>query len=168
VFLVVLACAAAFIWHTSHDLPERVASHFDASGQANGYMPRAMYARFMLGVTVVVPLLLAILPAAAVSSPRTRLNVPNREYWQDPKHRPEVVAILRRHMTQGGCLMAAFLAYVHWLVVRANALTPPSLDNTWFIGGLVVFVVALVGSGLAMVGRFRDVPRQAGMARKYH
>jgi len=57
---VVVACAA-FIVSTSGDLPERVASHFGRDGQANGWMPREMYVRFILGAAVLVPLILVAL-----------------------------------------------------------------------------------------------------------
>lgn len=31
------------LWGTGDSLPLQVASHFDTSGTANGYMPRAVY-----------------------------------------------------------------------------------------------------------------------------
>jgi hypothetical protein len=52
-------------------------------------------------------------------------------------------------------LLAAFLCYVHWLVVAANKAQPPQLSNMAFIAGLVVFMVCLVLWVIAMLGRFK-------------
>ncbi|MBL6752081.1 MAG: DUF1648 domain-containing protein [Nevskia sp.] len=159
VFLVVLACAAAFIWQSSQGLPARVASHFVGSGTANGFMPRDRYVQFMLGFAVGLPLVLVFLSSAAFNSPGARLNLPNREYWLAPERRAATIAVLRRHMATAGTMLVVFLAYVHWMVVRANAIDPPHLPEPWFMDGLALFVLAMLAWGIALVLRFSKVPR---------
>lgn len=159
VFLVLLIGAAAFIWFTSLGLPPRVASHFGAAGLANGFMPRTFYVRFMLGFVVVLPTVLVFLPAAGLRSPRARINLPNRDYWLAPARRAATLGVLRARLAYVGCLLVVFLSYVHWLVVRANALTPPHLSMPWFIGGLAAFATATVAWALVLIRHFRHVPR---------
>lgn len=155
-FFVLLAGAAAFIWLTSAGLPDLVASHFAASGAANGFMPRAFYVPLMLGLVVVLPTLMVVLPAAGLNRPHARINLPHRDYWLAPVRRAETIRALRRHMVYVGCLLVIFLCYVHWLVVRANEVSPPSLAMPWFFGGLAAFGVAAVAWGLALIRRFRN------------
>jgi hypothetical protein len=159
VFLVLLTGAAAFIWFTSLGLPQFVASHFGAAGLANGFMPRNFYVRFMLGFVVVLPSVLVLLPAAGLRSPQARINLPNRDYWLAPARRATTLRVLRAHMAYVGCLLVVFLSYVHWLVVRANALTPPHLSMAWFVGGLAAFVTATVVWALVLIRHFRNLPR---------
>ncbi|WP_295392244.1 DUF1648 domain-containing protein [uncultured Thiodictyon sp.] len=159
VFLVIVIGAAAFVWFTSLGLPPRVASHFGAAGLANGFMPRDFYVRFMLGFVVVLPSVLVLLPAAGLRHPRARINLPNRDYWLAPARRTATVVALRAHMAYVGCLLAIFLCYVHWLVVRANALAPPHLSMPWFFGGLAAFAIATVAWALLLIRHFRNVPR---------
>ena len=54
-----------------------------------------------------------------------------------------------------GVLLVVFLCYAHWLVVRANQSAPARLAESWFIGGLVVFVVATLAGVWLLIGRFR-------------
>lgn len=157
-FLILLAGAAAFVWLTSRFLPEVVASHFGASGVANGFMPRALYLRFTLVLVVALPLAVVFLPTLALSHPKARINVPNREYWLAPERRAETIAFLRRHMRRFGSMLVVFLCYVHWLVTRANDVIPPTLSSAWLIGGLVVFVGSLIAWTVVLLGRFRNVP----------
>ena len=87
VFLVVLGGAAAFVWLTARGLPDVVASHFGASGAANGFMPRAAYLRFMLALVVVPPAAVVVLPALLLNRSNARINLPHREYWLAPDRR---------------------------------------------------------------------------------
>lgn len=162
VFLVVLGGAAAFVWLTGRGLPELVASHFGASGAANGFMPRAAYLRFMLVLVVVPPAAVVVLPALLLNRSNARINLPHREYWLASDRRAETITFLREQMANQGTLLAAFLAYVHGLVVCANAAVPPGLPGLpapWFVGGLVVFVAAQVGWTGWLLRHFYRVPR---------
>ena len=159
VFLILIACAALFVWVTSLALPEVAASHFVGSGTANGFMPRAFYVRFMLLFVIVLPLLLVFIPSVILNNPKAGIRVPNREYWLAPERRAETVEFLRQHMARFGSMLVVFLCYIHWLVVRANTVVPPRMPAPWAIGGIGVFVVCALVWSSALLRRFRDVPR---------
>jgi len=147
-------------------MPAVVASHFSGSGAANGYMPRALYLLLMLVFVVVLPLVLAFVPGRSLNNPRARFNVPNRDYWLAPEHREEAVALVRRYIGRFGIVLAVFLCYVHWLVVRANAVRPPVLSSLWLIGGLAVFAAAMLWWAQSFIGSFRSVPGRGRAAGK--
>jgi uncharacterized membrane protein len=154
-FVLVVAGAVVFVWLTSRSLPTLVASHFGASGAANGFMPRNFYVLFMLGFVIGLPVLLVLVTSLAMGHAKARINLPNREYWLAPEQRAETIAVLRAGVMWFGALLVVFLCYAHWLVVRANQSAPARLAESWFIGGLVVFVVATLLGVWLLLGRFR-------------
>ncbi len=147
--------AAVFIVLSGAALPERVASHFDAAGAANGFMPRTAYLVVML-VVCAVPVLASMAMASSIGKPKTRINLPRRNYWLAPERRDETVRRIRRGMAQFNSRLLVFLCFVQWLVVRANEQQPAHLDSAWMIAGLVVFAVVMVVWLLGFARQFRQ------------
>ena len=154
-FLLLLIVLVAFVWRTSQALPPVVASHFSASGAANGFMPRATYTTLVVALVVGAPLLLALVPAAAAGRGAKNLNVPDREYWLAPERGEATSAYIRGHGRWFAAAVALFLTYAHWLVVRANELRPPILSTAGIVSGLVVFFLALAVWVAVLFRRFR-------------
>jgi len=158
-FYLSIAAAAWFVIRTGNALPDVIATHFGASGEANGLMSRAFFVRFMLIFVVVFPLGLNFLIGRLLKLPNSRINIPHREYWLAPERRADTVVRLQRHMQFFGVMLAAFLCYVHWQVVQANARTPPVLDNVRFSTGLATFMAALVTWIVILRRDFRPPPQ---------
>lgn len=158
--VLVLVAAAVFVLATGSRLPETVASHFVVGRAANGYMPRNAYLALMIAVALGIPLLLQ-LPASLIRRlPARWMNLPNRDYWLAPERRDATLAFLERHNAAFPFIVAAFVCIVHWLVVQANAQTPPRLaEPALFVALGVLFAVVIVWIA-ALVLRFRKVPGQ--------
>jgi hypothetical protein len=155
---VVLAVAAGFILLSGQSLPPIVASHFTAGGNADSFMPRNAYLGLMLVMAVGVPILLALGYSLLHLVPPHLVSLPNRDYWLSPERTAETFAFLRKHGIYLSALMATFLCFIHWLVVRANELQPPHLSASLFMTGLVPFLLAVaVWIGVLFV-RFRRCP----------
>jgi len=157
-FLIVLAGAALFVIRSGAALPDLVATHFGATGRGNGFMPRSVYVRFMLGFVVLLPLAINLLIDYVLRLPSTSINIPNREYWLAPDRRGDTVERLQRHMKFFGVMLAVFLCYVHWQVVQANTRMPPTLDNIRFSTGVATFMAALVVWIVVLRRDFRPPP----------
>jgi hypothetical protein len=155
-FALYVACAAAFVWLTGLGMPSLVASHFGASGAANGFMPRAFYIGFMIAFVIGLPALLVFVSWHTIGSSKARINLPNRAYWLALERRAETIAFLRVGILWFGVLLVAFLCYVHWLVVLANAAQPVHLAESWLIGGLVTFFASLFIWLKVLLGYFRQ------------
>ena len=165
-FLAIAAAAAAFIAYTGRAMPALVASHFVASGAANGFMPRPVYLTLILVVCVGLPVALAFATGAAVGRPSARINLPNRDYWLAPERRGATVARLRTGILQFNVLLIVFLAYAHWLVVRANQVQPPMLPARHMIAGLLAFCAALIVWMRRFARGFGKSERTAGTLRR--
>src|SRR5664279_802164 len=157
VFIPLLAMAATFIWFTGGAMPPVVASHFAASGVANGFMPRGSYVAIMLGATIVAPVLVALSGSLTRILPVQLINLPHRQYWLAPQRRAATVASLAALSVHFASALVIFLCFVHWLVVKANAAQPPHLEQAPFFAGLALFVVAVALWFIYLLGRFRNV-----------
>ncbi|MBA4107643.1 MAG: hypothetical protein C0485_18065 [Pirellula sp.] len=120
-------------------LPERMASHFDASGVANGWMSRDGYVWLMVGVVTFVTLTMLAAFGSVRFLPKSLINIPRRDYWLAPERRDETARSLMRF----GLLMVGFESLfflaIHLMVVAANESQPVRLSNdVWWL--LVAFL----------------------------
>lgn len=157
-FRVLLVVTAGFVLVSSRALPPLVASHFDAAGRANGFMPRGLYVGVMLAIVVGAPLVMAALPIQAFHDPRARLRLPHREAWLAPEQRPRTIALLSRRAVGLAGLLLVFLCYAHGLVVQANQVVPPHLSTPWFLAGLIAYLVASLVWLVSLMGILRRGP----------
>lgn len=154
-FCLALVLAAAFVYATSGSLPPVVASHFAVGGNADGFMPRDDYLSLMLGVTIGVPLLVVFLSGSVRLIPIGLINLPNRDYWLDAERASETLAYLASRGAVLGSLVAAFMGFVHWLVLLANQRQPPHFPESMFLPGSLLFLALLVAWLIAFIARFR-------------
>ncbi len=154
-FALFVGCGVAFVGFTSLRLPDLVASHFGSAGLADGFMPHDFYVCFMLAFVIGLPVLLVFLTSLAIANPRSRIKVPNGDFWLAQERRAETVVFLRIGVLWFGVMLVLFLCYAHWLVVLANEANPARLSESWFIGGLLVFVAVMLVWLVVLLGHFR-------------
>jgi hypothetical protein len=134
-------------------LPEVVASHFDAAGHANGWMPRAWFVRFYVGLVFFLTGMFLVTGLAMSGADPARINLPNKDHWLAPERRQETLAWISdwsRWMGVGALLLIT--AVIH-LAGQAN------LGGTFELGGgaaalLVTFIVFSVAMLVRMMLRF--------------
>ncbi|MFL6676982.1 MAG: helix-turn-helix domain-containing protein [Burkholderiaceae bacterium] len=142
VFVVSAAGILYSMWLGS-TLPPVVASHFGVTGEANGFMTRDQFVGLMLFVLGGVPLLMQWGMTRALRKRKT-LRIPDAAYWLAEPRRPATERWLRRHFALFCAALPMFLAWVFWLVARANREAPahPMLDNGSMLASLAVFLAA--------------------------
>jgi hypothetical protein len=161
VWLIFEGVAAASLVWSAHELPPRVASHFGAQGQADGWMPRETYLEFMGGIGLLLPLLMLGTGLLMGVMPAGTINIPGRDYWLATERRHETNAYLARQMAWFACAMTAFFIGLNWCVVDGNRHTPARLTNSiWFL--LAAFLVFVVAWLVRLVTHFSRVPSDAG------
>jgi uncharacterized membrane protein len=136
-------------------LPERMASHFNGAGRADGWMSRSGFVAFWLATTGALTLLLFTI---AFWIPWAVTNIPNRDYWGDPARQQ----LARRRLALWCAWFAVglnlLLASVLELVLRANFMaTPLSSNHAALLVGFMIFV----GVMLAVLFRMFRPPREA-------
>jgi serine/threonine-protein kinase len=149
---------AAYVWQTTAQLPERVATHFDAAGTPNGWMTRIEHMRFTLIFgTLAQAFIVGVFTLIRALGGRG-MNIPNRDYWLAPERQQATVDFVQRHGLWLASLMVAFIAGIHGSILRANAHAPATLplaDVGWIAGG---FGAAVLVWAVLLVVRFARRP----------
>ncbi len=156
--VALVAIGALFVWLTSSGLSATVASHFGASGEPNGFMPRTAYVYLMLGLVVALPLLVARSGRLVARLPASSINLPNKSYWLAPERHAGTVRSISDWLVGFAILLLLLLCYVHWLVVQANTGVTKQLSSVPFMLGLALFLVATIAWLIAFYRRFANVP----------
>jgi len=157
-FLIVLFVAGAFVWLTSGGLPPMVASKFGPDGVAHALMSKGAYTALMLALVVGVPGLVAATTLLVRVLPPQLVNLPHKRYWLAPERRAATLAALASMSLRLAISLAVFMGFMHWLVVRAHAVQPPRLQESWFFAGLAVFGTVTLALILLLYRRFGRMP----------
>ncbi len=148
------------LWYDAPRLPERVASHFDAAGVADGWMSRITYLIVMAVFGLLFPLFVPLLSWAVRAAPASMINLPHRDYWLAREHRGATNAFLFRHALWLASLQMGLVIVIHRLTLNANRQDPPHLSNlVWAVLG--VFLASTVVWGWQFVHHFRQPPAAA-------
>ena len=105
---------------------------------------------FMLGVSSFVSLVVGTLPR---KFPQWT-NVPNRQYWLAAERRDESLNFLSAHGKRLGCLILMMMLGMHYTVLIANHLRPPTLPASTFSSIIIGFALALVWWIVRLYRRF--------------
>ena len=141
---------------SSSRLPLRVASHFDAEGIANGFMPRSDYVMFMAAISLGIPVLLVLVTVLLPFLAPTRLRIPSRDYWIAPERRAQTQATIATGGLVMSCIVATFMVGVQLLVLQANARTPPQMDIAILYAMLALLVATILFWQFLLWRRFQS------------
>jgi hypothetical protein len=147
---------------SSFYLPLRVASHFNAAGQADGWTPTVKYLQFIALFGAVLPLVWVVLPPLFRLLPAALLNLPNGDYWLAPARRSETNAYLTRHFLWFACLQVGLAGGIHLVVFLANHVEPPRASAPAMFGMLALFLLGAGAWTLVMIRHFQRRPVKPG------
>jgi uncharacterized membrane protein len=149
--------ALAAIAQCIHDfplLPERMASHFAASGVPNGWMTKSQFC--IIYAVVFLPALFVEfwLHRKIAKTPEAKLNLPNMKYWLAPERRAETFAYFETFFAWYGCAFLFVMTFAMGLAMRANFSTPPRLPTGPIVTVLCGFVAFNVAAVIAILRQF--------------
>ncbi len=150
VFVILCLAFVMAVNFSAPGLPNRLATHFDASGNPNGWMTKTAYVPFMSLMGVALPVFTIGLTALSRFMPDWAIHLPHKDYWLSSEQRPATNAFLLRHAFWFGCLILMLMGGAHYLTVRANQSTPVHMPGTdfailmgAFLTGTVIWVIIL-------------------------
>ncbi|HXF99715.1 MAG TPA: DUF1648 domain-containing protein [Bacteroidota bacterium] len=134
-------------------LPETVASHFDADGVPNGWMSKTTYTILMVFIMIISA---APTVGVALFLPKmeSAVNIPNRNYWLAPERREETLGLIASTLIWTECTVIALLVVLTYAVCVMNIEQRPSLDLP-MIPTLGIFLGVLGFLVGRMILRFR-------------
>ena len=160
--LVVAVRIVTMVW-AFVNLPDHVATHFGASGAADGWGTRGGYLAFDVITSAALVLGLPMLVGLFVRGSGAALNIPHKDYGLRPENRQELSRRLMADMLFFGGAIGLLLSWVDIEVVRANALSPPSMGGSSWVA-IVAFVVVILGYSIWMAAARYAVPLSARSA----
>jgi uncharacterized membrane protein len=152
-FAIVLAAIAQCI-HDFPLLPDRLASHFSASGMPNSWMTKPQF--FITYAVVLLPAFIVEFWAhrRVAKTPEAKLRLPNKEYWLAPEHRAETFAYFESFFAWFGCAFLLVEVFAMGLAMRANFETPPQLPTGPIVSVIAGFVLYNIAAVIAMYRHF--------------
>jgi len=155
-FVLLASAAAIHFFYLYAQLPEVVASHFDAHGVPNGWQTRTIFFAFFVGSIVIATVVCFGVPLLIASVPATLINLPHKEYWLSPEQRPSSLAYLRAHFAWLGCAVLLVGIFAFEFSVRANFQPDKRFDTAsllYVLGAFFVFVIVWMARLLARFGK---------------
>jgi uncharacterized membrane protein len=155
VLLLLWVCFAVCVFATANQLPERVATHFNLQGEANGWMTRSTHIIMMSIFGVLFPLFFVGIFWLIGSVPSSMINIPRRDYWLAPERAAETYRYFKRHGLWLACWAVCFAMGIHVVVVLANREAPAHISGTliWLLAG--VFIAGIAAWCVSMMWHFR-------------
>ncbi len=155
VLLVLLsAAAAAQLWFGLASAPAVLATSFGAGGAAQGWMAASTHASLSVALWVLAVLCFWVLPAGLRFIPTARINLPRKDHWLAPERAAQTWTAVRLRAEAYGLATLCLMLVVHALLFRANAVTPPTLDEGPFLLAIGVYLVGTVAFAVVLLRRF--------------
>src|SRR5215475_101650 len=139
-------------------VPGMMATHFGASGAANGWQTKGQFffiELVMLGVCILIGF---GVPFFISKAPPSLINLPNKEFWLAPVRRDHTIAVLRIQMAWFACALLTFLIVVNQLVFNANEAVPHHLNGSQFTIAILTFLAFVAIWTIRLITYFSKVP----------
>jgi uncharacterized membrane protein len=147
VFAVLAIGAAIYFSSCYAQLPDVMASHFNARGMPNGWQTKSAFFSVLIGVSVLAAVVGFGIPRLITLLPPEYINLPNKRYWLAPERRAETMDFLNGYFAWFGCALFAVILFTINFALQAN-LHPerrPDATPMWYVlAGFLAF--ALLGT----------------------
>lgn len=154
ILLCLVGIFVAQIGYYYLNLPETVASHFDAAGNPNGWMTKGVFVIFELFLLLFVVGQFMFVPRMIEKMPDSLINLPNKTYWLAKERRAETFAVIRNYFEWFSVALLILFIAVNQLVFRANMNHENLSDKqAWVI--IAVFLIFVVVWLIKLVRHFR-------------
>jgi hypothetical protein len=155
VFALLLTGYVVFLCCTVSLLPQRMATHFDASGHPNGWMSRSSAVVFQGVIGLILPLIIAAAFCTLKFVPTRGINFPHRDFWFAPERRGETCTYLSRQGLWLANLLVALQGMVWYQLIESNAKSIPQLSSSGFLVTLGVFGAVMIVWVMRLFSHFR-------------
>lgn len=128
-------------------LPQKVASHFDASGNADGFMTKSSFFFMLGGIVIFLSAMFVGLSIFLRKLPLSLLNVPNKDYWFSDERKEASFDITEKIFSLMGIATLLFFLLIIHLTIKYNVeVNPEQLSNFFiYLISYLVVIFSLVG-----------------------
>ena len=149
VFIILLLLCISHAAYYYPLLPDRVASHFGISGQADAWSGKETFVKIYLAAVTVIAVLFSGIGHIVRKIPADLMNLPNKEYWLSLERKQETVAVLsRQFLWFGSATLLLLLDMMHQTfrvhLGKAQALDHPIASIVLYIAFSVLWSIGLI------------------------
>jgi len=159
VFVLQAALAAIYFWSNYAQLPDVVASHFNARGMPNGWQTKSVFFAFSAGAVAIAAFLTFGIPAIFSKMPMSLISLPHKEYWLAPERRAETLAFLDRSFAWFGCAVLLVVTTAVNYAIGRNLHPGAQLDPPVLIYVFGGFFVSTILWAIRLLTHFAQIPR---------
>ena len=152
VFIILLLLSIAHVVYYYPLLPDRVASHFGASGRPDAWSSKETFVKIYL---IVVALIAALFPGIGLilrKTPTTMINLPNKDYWLSPERKQETIDVLSRQFLWFGSATLLLLLDIFHQSFRVHLGQAKTLEHP--VASIVVYVLFATLWSIALIAKF--------------
>ena len=149
VFIVLLLLCIGHAAYYYPLLPDRVASHFGASGKPDAWSSKDHFVKFYLVVVVFIAVLFSGIGFILKKVPASLINLPNKDYWLSPERREDTIAVLSgQFLWFGSATLLLMLDMMHQTfrvhLGKAQVLEHPVTSIVVYVGFSMLWSIALI------------------------
>jgi uncharacterized membrane protein len=147
VIVILLCILQAFYYYPR--LPNRVASHFGASGLADSWSDKETFMKIYISIVVLIGILFSIISNVIRKLPDSMINLPNKDYWLSLGHRRNTIDFLaRQFLWFGSATLLLILDVFHQSfnvnLGKAQTLSHPVASIAVYIGFSLLWSIILI------------------------
>jgi uncharacterized membrane protein len=153
--LLLLLCIGHAVYYYPF-LPDRVASHFGASGRPDAWSSKESFARIYFIVIAFIAVLFPGIGLIFRKIPTSFINLPNKDYWLAPERSEETIAVLSRQFLWFGSATLLLLLGIFHQSFRVHLGKAQGLEHP--VASIVVYIVFTTLWSIALIVKFSRKP----------
>lgn len=150
VLLIVIGVLQAAYYYPL--LPERVASHFGASGRPDAWSSKLFFVNFYLIAIGVIAILFPVVGSGMSKIPDSLINLPHKDYWLAPERRQETFEVLFRYFLWFGSATFLLLLDIFHQAFQVHLGKAGTLEHP--IVSIVIYVVFSIVWSIGLIKKF--------------
>lgn len=158
-FVLLAVFASVYFWTNYAQLPDVVASHFNARGVPNGWQSKQMFFAFFAGAVALASFVAFGIPRIISKVPIELINLPNKQYWLAPARQAETRAFFERSFAWFGCAVLVVITTAINYAIGRNLQPQPQLDPPVLIYVLAGFFLFTILWSIRLFAHFGTIPR---------
>ena len=120
IFLLVCAFYIAQGIYYYPQLPEKIASHFTMSGQANGWMAKSNFMTINYSIAGFIIITFMGLSFGLSKIPVSMLNMPNKNYWLSDEQKQKTCDFMSHYILWFGSMTVMLLTCINYHLFQFN------------------------------------------------
>ena len=162
-FILLLLLCIAQVTYYYPLLPDRVASHFGASGRPDAWSSKESFVKIYFIVIAFIAVLFPGIGLMLRKAPTDLMNLPNKGYWLSPERKEETVDVLSRQFLWFGSATLLLLLDIFHQSFRVHLGKAQALDHAWI--SIVVYVLFTTFWSIALIVKFMRKQQTKGIQR---